>query len=200
LSSTKQVPRGRYRFARYGPTDHYEDAPAAGMCLSVFAIVRRPGKKGVLLGLPRPDDKWSSEWISGWKSYSEKELQEAYRQWRLPSTYLREGEHPEQAIKRIMEDQVGIGDYSLSKKGPRVFSYTSPSDWYPGNNHWDLAFVYDVKVRKGSKDLQLPKWWQELSFLKKKKDLLTKDFGWNADFMRDLFDLSEKSSKKIKSQ
>ncbi len=198
-STTKQVPKGRHRFARYGPTDHYEDAPAAGMCLSVFAVVRRPGKKkGVLLGLPKRDDKWASEWISGWKSYSEKELAETLAQWRLPSSYLKEGEHPEEALRRIMEDQLGIGDYSISKKkGPRIFSYTSPSDWYPGNNHWDLAFVYEVRT-KGLKDGNLPKWWQELEFVKKKKDFLTKDYGWNDDFMRDLFGFakSDKTNSK----
>lgn len=195
MSSSRLVPRSRYRFARYGPTDHYEDAPAAGMCISVFALVRRSGKKGVLLGLPKQDEKWLMEWISAWKTYTEKELQEAYSQWRLPSSYLREGEHPEEAVRRIMEDQVGIGDYSISKKGPGVFSYNSPSDWYPGNNHWDLAFVYDVKVRKGSKDLQVPKWWQELEFVKKKKDLLMKNYGWNDDFMRDLLGLDSKKSE-----
>jgi len=198
--SAKQVPRGRYRFARYGPTDHYEDAPAAGMCISVFAVVRRTGKKGVLLGLPKQDEKWANEWISAWKTYSEKDLAEAYKTWRLPSSYLREGEHPEEAVRRIMEDQLGIGDYSLSRRrGPRVFSYNSISDWYPGNNHWDLAFVYDVKARgKALKEGQTPKWWQELEFVKKKKDFLIKDYGWNDDFMRDLFGFAKASKKSSK--
>jgi hypothetical protein len=188
--STRQVPKSRYRFARYGPTDHYEDAPAAGMCISVFLVVRRAGKKGVLLGLPKPDDKWAMEWFSSWKSYTEKELADAYTQWRLPSTYLREGEHPEEAGRRVMEDQLGIGNYAFSKKGPKIFSYTAASDWYPGNNHWDLAIVYDVKVR--GKDLKnIPKWWGELEFVKKKKDFLTKEYGWNADFMEDLFGFRE---------
>ena len=198
--SSKHVPRGRYRFARYGPTDHYEDAPAAGMCMSVFVLARRPGKKGVLIGLPKQDEKWITEWISAWRSYTEKELSEAYEQWRLPSSYLREGEHPEEAVRRIMEDQIGIGDYSLSKKGPQVFSYNSPSDWYQGNNHWDLAFVYDVKVRKGAKELQVPKWWRELEFVKKKKDFLTKDYGWNDDFMRDLLGFAKTASSEDRSE
>jgi hypothetical protein len=159
--------------------------------MSVFAEVKRSGKKGVLLGTPKSDDRWTNEWLSSWKSYTEKELSDAYKEWRLPSTYLREGEHPEQALRRIMEDQLQIGDYSLSKKGPRIYSYTSASDWYPGNSHWDLAFVYDVRIRgKGLKDL--PKWWNELEFVKKKKDFLSKDYGWNNDFMRDLLNLNEK--------
>jgi hypothetical protein len=195
-STTKQVPRGRHKFARYGPTERYEDAPAAGMCISVFAVVKRSGKKGVLLGLPKRDEKWVSEWISGWKTYTEKDLSEAYSQWRLPSSYLREGEHPEEALRRIMEDQLGVGDYSISKKkGPKVFSYSTPSDWYPGNNHWDLVLAYDVRVRgKTLGDGQLPKWWQQLEFVRKKKDFLTKDYGWNDDFMRDILRLEKTHS------
>jgi hypothetical protein len=193
MSSIRQVPRGRYRFARYGPTDHYEDAPAAGMCISVFALVRRSGKKkGVLLGLPKPDEKWSNEWLSSWKSYTERELSEAYQQWRLPSTYLREGEDPEEALRRIMEDQLLTGDYS--SKGPKILSYTSSSDWYPGNNHWDLAIVYDVKIRDKKFKDEIPKWWAELEFVRKKKDLLMKDYGWNDDFIRDILDLGKTPS------
>ena len=184
--SSKQVAKTKTKFARYGPSDHYEEVPAAGMCVSVFALVRRAGKKGVLLGQPRQDVRWASEWLGAWKTYSEKELAEAYQQWRLPSSYLREGEHPEDAIKRIMTDQVAMSDYSISKKGPYVFSYSTPSDWYPGNNHWDLAFVYDVRVKAKDKDKEIPKWWQELQFVKKKKDFRDKDYGWNEDFMRDL--------------
>ena len=166
------------------------------MCMSVFAVVKRPGKKGVLLGLPKQDEKWVTEWISAWKTYSEKELAEAYSQWRLPSSYLREGEHPEEAIRRIMEDQIGIGNYALTKKGPKIFSYKSASDWYPGNSHWDLAFVYDVKVRgKRFGDDQIPKWWKQLEFVKKKKDFLSKNYGWNDDFMKDLLGLAEKKSE-----
>jgi hypothetical protein len=184
--SAKQVTKSKIKFARYGPSDHYEEVPPAGMCISVFALVRRAGKKGVLLGQPKQDSRWASEWLGAWKMYSEKELAEAYHQWRLPSSYLREGEHPEDAIKRIMTDQVEMGDYSISKKGPRVFSYSTPSDWYPGINHWDLAFVYDVKVKTKGKDKEIPKWWQALLFVKKKKDFRDKDYGWNEDFMHDL--------------
>jgi len=195
--SAKQVTKSKIRFARYGPSDHYGEVPAAGMCISVFALVRRAGKKGVLLGLPKHDVRWAAEWLSAWKTYSEKELADAYRQWRLPSSYLREGEHPEDAIKRIMTDQIGIAEYSISNKGPSVFSYSTLSDWYPGNNHWDLVFVYDVKVKSKGQQKEIPKWWQELLFVKKKKDFRGKDYGWNEDFMRDLALVdAEKTSKK----
>jgi len=194
--STKQITKTKNRFARYGPADRYETPPGAGMCISVFGIVRRQGKKGVLVGLPKPDNRWASEWISAWRTYPEKELAESYRQWRLPSSYLMEGENPDDAIRRILKDQLEIDDFSLSKKGPKIFSYNSPSEWYPGNSHWDLALVYDVKVKSKDKPVKnIPKWWQELYFVKKKKDFRDKDYGWNNDFMRDLGLIEEEKSK-----
>jgi|HubBroStandDraft_6_1064221.scaffolds.fasta_scaffold1176146_1 hypothetical protein len=197
--SVKQVTKSKIKFARYGPSDHYEESPAAGMCISVFALVRRAGKKGVLIGQPKQDSRWASEWLGSWKNYSEKEIVEAYNQWRLPSSYLREGEHPEESIRRIMTDQLEMSDYSISEKGPKIFSYNSPSDWYPGNNHWDFAIVYDVKVKGKDQTKETPKAWQEVLFAKKRKDFRHKDFGWNQDFMQDLGlieDEDKKSSKK----
>jgi hypothetical protein len=166
------------------------------MCISVFGVVRRQGKKGVLLGLPKPDNRWASEWISAWKNYEEKELAESYRQWRLPSTYLMEGENPDDAIRRIMTDQLEIDGYSLSKNGPKFYSYNTPSEWYPGNNHWDLALVYEVKIKsKYQPAKNIPKWWQELYFVKKKKDFRDREYGWNDDFMRDLGLVAGQTSK-----
>ncbi len=200
MSSTKQLTKSKNKFARYGPTDRYESPPGAGMCISVFGLVRRQGKKGVLLGLPSQDSHWISEWVSGWKNYDEKELAETYNQWRLPSTYLLEGENPGDALRRVMKDQLEITDYTLSKKGPLVFSYTTPSDWYPGYTHWDLALVYDVKVKSKTQPSvkSLPKWWQELYFVKKKKEFRDKDYGWNDDLMRDLGLLGTKKAPKGK--
>ena len=196
MSSTRLVSRPKSRFARYGPSDRYESPPPAGMCISVFAVVRSKGKKkkGVLLGLPRPDNRWPTEWITAWRTYPERDLSRAYQQWRLPSVYLAEGEHPDEALGRIMRDQLQIQDYTVeNSESPHVLSYWYPSDWYPGNNHWDLVFVYDVKVR--AKDLpskgDLPHWWQEISFAKKKKDFRDKDYGGNADLMVDLGLLEE---------
>jgi ADP-ribose pyrophosphatase YjhB (NUDIX family) len=101
-------------------------------------------------------------------------------QWRLPSAYLQEGEHPEDTVRRVLRDQLGLRKFVISP--PRVFSYTWPSDWYPGNNHWDLAFVYPVKVSESIKELP---WWKELTFVGKGQ-LEDADFGWNDDLMKDL--------------
>ncbi len=148
------------------------------MCISVFAVVKRGAK--VLAGVPKWSERWTSEWISSLLSYSQEERREAERQTRLPSTYIYEGENPDDALKRIMRDQLGVKTFSAS--APRIFSYNSPSDWYPGSYHWDLAFAYKVGISQ--KPRKSPN-WKELEFLDR-RELKKKDFGWNSDFVRDL--------------
>jgi hypothetical protein len=134
----------------------------------------------VLVGVPRRRQRWISEWASGWLMYSNKELKEVYRQTRLPSSYLLEGEHPDLALLRVMRDQLGIEKFSAP--APQIMSYNSPSDWYPGNLHWDLVFAYRVKTSASPRKFP---WWQELAFLGR-QELRKKNFGWNEDMMKDL--------------
>ncbi len=148
------------------------------MCLSVFAIVKRNGS--VLVGVPEWSKRWVEEWISSLAAYPENERREAERHTRLPSTYIFEGEHPEAALKRIMNDQLGVKKFSTSP--PKVFSYNSPSDWYPGHDHWDLVFAYEVRISQEPRKRSL---WRELTFAGK-RDVRKRDFGWNNDFVRDL--------------
>ena len=166
------------RHARYGPPDHYLSPPSAGMCLSVFALVERGSE--VLVGVPKRHERWTSEWLLAWHFYTEEELKEALLEKRLPSTYLWEGEDPKAALDRIMNDQLQVSKFRAG--GPRVLSYYSPSDWYPGNSHWDLAIVYPVKLLH---PVRRPPWWRVLGFVEKSR-LRAKQFGWNADLVRDL--------------
>ncbi len=166
------------KHARYGPPDRYLPPPAAGMCISVFVVAKRGGK--ILVGIPETNDRWTTEWVSGWLMYSKEEREEQYRKKRLPSTYLWEGEHPDDALRRVMLNQLGIGKFAASS--PKVFSYLAPSDWYPGNHHWDLVFVYWVRTTESPK--RSP-WWREVGFVETKK-LREEEFGWNGDLMRDL--------------
>jgi hypothetical protein len=148
------------------------------MCISVFAIVKRAGK--VLVGVPEWSERWTTEWLSSLLTYPQEERREAERQTRLPSTYIYEGENPQDALMRIMNDQLGIKKFSSSP--PKIFSYNSPSDWYPVNDHWDLVFVYQVRTTKESRERPL---WKELVFLDRRA-LEKRDFGWNNDFVRDI--------------
>ncbi len=166
------------RHARYGPTDRYLSPPATGMCISVFALIQRGPR--VLVGRPNSHERWTSDWLFSWLFYPKDELEEALQEARLPSSYLWEGEDPTAALRRIMLDQLWIKKYKAS--APKIFSYYSESDWYPGNRHWDLAIVYPVRILQSVKR---PPWWKELGFVAK-KSLRADDFGWNSDFAKDL--------------
>jgi hypothetical protein len=166
------------RFAWYGPADRYQSPPGGGMCISVFAVAKEGDE--VLAGLPEQHERWASEWIPGWRSYSKEDYGDLFRQWRLPCGYLREGEHPDICVSRVMREQVGVERFDIS--APRVLSYTWPSDWYPGNDHWDLVFVYDVRLRS---PIRMGAWWKELGFVGR-TELSGARFGWNDDLMRDL--------------
>ncbi len=166
------------RFAVFGPTDRYPPATGGGMCISVFAIARRGGK--VLMGVPNMKKKWISEWVPNWGIYSKADLDAEFKRWRLPAGYLLEGEHPDQALGRVMRDQLRIDGFKATSS--RVLSYAAPSDWYPGNMHWDLVFVYEVDVSGPVRKLP---WWKKLRFMDR-AGLQDADFGWNDDFMRDL--------------
>ena len=174
----KSLERGVRRHARYGPTDRYLSPPAAGVCLSVFALAEEGSR--VLVGTPKPHKRWTSEWLFSWAHYSKDELDKVFQGRMLPSTYLLEGEDPKDALDRIVGDQIRVRKYRATS--PLILSYNSPSDWYPGNSHWDLAIVYPVKLQQS---LRRPLWWRELEFVQKSR-LRAKEFGWNADFVRDL--------------
>ncbi len=166
------------RLAWYGPTDRYQAAPGGGMCLSVFAVAKHRGK--CLLGVPNRDDRWMTEWIPAWRSYSKEDHEDVFNQRRLPSGYLREGEHPDDCLRRVVREQIGVREFTASP--PKVLSYATPSEWYPGNEHWDIVFAYDVKLHQPVKVLP---WWSKLGFMGK-AELADAKFGWNDDLMRDL--------------
>ena len=148
------------------------------MCISVFALVRKRGN--VLVGVPKRSGRWATEWLSSISKYTGKGLEEEWSATRLPATYIFEGEHPDDALGRVMRDQLGVNKFSLSR--PRVFSYFAPSNWYPGNKHWDLAFAYEVRTTQKPRDHPH---WKELLFLSK-GELRKRNFGWNNDFIHDL--------------
>ena len=56
--------------------------------------------------------------------------------WTFPASLINFGEHPEQAIKRVVKEQVGAEAKNV--KLLAVQSY--------GDKHWDLCFVYDVTI------------------------------------------------------
>ena len=93
----------------------------------------------------------------------------------------KEGEHPSKGLARILSQELGVKKFGFSP-APRVFSYYSRSSLYPNKHHWDLAFVYSVKLFE---TLKKKNCWEELCFTKM-SELNTKSFGWNVELVRDL--------------
>jgi ADP-ribose pyrophosphatase YjhB (NUDIX family) len=145
------------KFARYGPEPRY-GLPEAGFCLSSFAIIRDGNK--ILLGMARDHPRWEEEWAPNFAAYDSEERQKEFRSWRFPATYLYEGEHPDEAARRVMEDQLGLSEYTMGHA--TVHAFYDPSDWFPGKRHYDLCFVYEVEATPPS---QVPDWFSRLEFV-----------------------------------
>ena len=150
------------------------------MCISVFAVVRNEGR--VLVGVPKWSTKWNSEWLPSVSKNTGRELDEESSASRLPSSYIYVGEHPDDALRRMLRGQLGITKFAFPN--PRVFSYLEPSQWYPGNKHWDVAFAYEVTTSQNPR--RLPH-WKELGFLEF-QEIRKRNFGWNNDFVRDVIE------------
>lgn len=144
------------KFVRYGPAPRY-DLPEAGFCASAFAVLRQSGQ--VLLGQAVDHPRWVAEWAPNFGAYDPEERAAEWRTWRFPAAYLYEGEHPDDTLRRVAEDQLGLNEYEA---GPgRVYSFYDPSDWFPGRLHYDLCFVYEVEA---SPPTSPPPWFAELRF------------------------------------
>ncbi len=131
-----------HSFAFLGPTDqHY--VMKGGFCISSFAIIREGSK--LLLVKPLDHPRWLGEWAPNWRIYDPVSLSEEYRRWRFPSTYHFEGEAPEEALGRVMVEQLGLPQYAVTNH--RLKSYFSPSRRFPGEMHWDYCFFFEISLK-----------------------------------------------------
>ncbi len=128
------------RFTRLGqqadPSRLVFQVPIEGLCLSTFLVLRPSGHPGrALLGHISPQAPWSElgaadagrigPWSKGWM---------------LPSSQLVFYETPEDAARRIAQEQLGV---TLGKLPPPVLmsdAYERPTS--NGEKHWDIGFVY----------------------------------------------------------
>lgn len=156
------------KFARYGPAPRY-GLPEAGFCLSSFAIITEGDR--VLLGIARDHPRWEAEWAPNFGAYDPDERRKEFQSWRFPATYLYEGEHPDDALERVLRDQLGVAEFEA---GPgAVHAFYDPSDWFPGKKHYDICFVYEVETSPPS---EVPTWFARLEFVEA-SSLKGKDFG-----------------------
>ncbi len=156
------------RFVRYGPAPRY-GLPDAGFCASSFVLVRRGAN--VLAGIPRDQRRWRTQWQPNIDAYTPAAQEAEFRSWRLPASFLFEGEHPADTARRVMRDQLQVPVRRLA--APEVHAFHDPSSWYPGHRHYDLCFVYEVR---GIAPRAIPPWWQRLEFVEP-RFLRSQDLG-----------------------
>lgn len=153
-------------YAYYSPL---VDAPPGGLCLSSFALLRRGD--AFLAVKPKPHDAWK-DWAPNWDVYDAKTLENQFHLWRLPSSYLREGEAPEDTARRIVQEQLGAERAFV--RSARTLSFHDPSGRFPGQKHWDLCFVFEVDAEPAPL-ARLP--WLAESRWVKPQELHGEDFG-----------------------
>ncbi|MBI2184047.1 MAG: NUDIX hydrolase [Thaumarchaeota archaeon] len=139
------------KFARFGPKEG--EAPKGGACLSSFVIIRK--NDGILLVKIGQPEIWAEKWCLAldhperWKD-----------RWQIPCSYLKFGEHPDQAAKRVMEEQLQIKAYELRRT--LVKSFAAESSIYRGETHWDICFIYEASV---SGEPKPQPWFSEIRFI-----------------------------------
>ncbi|HWG92244.1 MAG TPA: hypothetical protein VNZ52_15445 [Candidatus Thermoplasmatota archaeon] len=144
-------------FGLYGPDFGY---PGGGFCVSVFLAVQTGSQ--VLVGQMREDPAWAREWAPNLPYYEGELRRKVFSGLRLPATYLRVGEAPEHAARRVWRDQLGFTD-EPHLGTPRIVSEAGPSRRYPGEQHWDLLFLYPVAPPAGPLHA-VPAHWERLEF------------------------------------
>ncbi len=123
------------RFSREAGPLKITEIPEGGFCFSVFLIItnsKNPNE--VLLGHINPEAPWDH--ISAMPDAAIEANKEA---WLLPSSHMLYGESPDDAAKRILQEQLSLNDQKL--EGPLVFSEVSGP-----KSHWDLEFIFLSRI------------------------------------------------------
>lgn len=152
-------PPASERWVRVGPRNPswLVHMPKAEMCISAFVVARRGN--ALLLGRPRGHDAWPE--MGGYPKWAVVQL-EKEGAWLLPATHLLMEEHPEHAARRIAHKWAGL------EGNPRFIMVQSHLRRFriwkkkARGNHWDLCFVYEMRVRHLPK---LKRWWAEMRFV-----------------------------------
>jgi ADP-ribose pyrophosphatase YjhB (NUDIX family) len=152
-------PRQFARFAEGRPaSEGYWPLPADGLCLSAFVLLSPSGiPTEVLMGRLSPDAPWDRI-----GALDPARVRNNTDGWMLPSCHLEYFEPPDEAARRILREQLGLGDVPLGP--PRVYSESGPPRRHPGRaRHWDIEFVYHGTVPTSAPPTHTA--WRELRFL-----------------------------------
>ena len=141
------------------------NVPKGGTCLSSFLVLK--GSGGILLGKMAKPEIWVEKFFVG-EQFAPKYA--ASNKWLLPASHLMFGERPEDAAKRVLNEQLGLKPTKLKLR--EVQSHLAQDTNDPEGAHWDICFVYEGTL-KGKAHPQ--EWFSELKFVKP-KGITSEDF------------------------
>jgi predicted pyridoxine 5'-phosphate oxidase superfamily flavin-nucleotide-binding protein len=150
------------RFARFAedrpPGAGYWPLPDDGLCLSSFVLLSpRDSPNEVLLGRLDPAGGWDRI-----GALDPLRVQRNAEGWMLPSCHLRYFEAPDEAARRVLDEQLGLAGLALGP--PSVFSERYRPRRHPERGeHWDLEFLYRATAPAGWAPRHPA--WRELRFL-----------------------------------
>ncbi|MDG6985740.1 MAG: NUDIX hydrolase [Nitrososphaerota archaeon] len=144
-------------FAYFGPTEKHS-SPKGGFCISAFAVAKENDR--VLLLKPRDHPRWAEEWAPNWRRYTPDTLLHEWESWRFPSSYVKEGESPEDTLSRIIREQLELRSYEVISS--RLLNFYEPSRSFPGSMHWDYCFVYEVALKERA---SLKPWFSAVEYV-----------------------------------
>lgn len=152
-----EVPPAEHGFTLFGPD---AGVPEGGFCSSAFVVVRRSDR--VLVGRMSPEhaDTWTQSWAPNLELYEGERRKRLFDGLRFPATYLRAGEHPRAAARRVWRDQLGL-EPTGEEPPPTVVAGAKPSRSAPNAEHLDLLFLFEVE---GPELVDVPEHWAELGY------------------------------------
>jgi ADP-ribose pyrophosphatase YjhB (NUDIX family) len=147
------------------------NVPKGGTCLSSFLVLKSNGK--ILVGKMAKPEIWIEKFLVG-EMFADRYVKSG--KWVLPASHLLYGEHPEDAARRVLRDQLAVKDeFELSLT--QVQSHLSQDSKDPDVAHWDVCFVYAGEIHQA---LTRPAWYGSLEFvdpLSISKDDFTRGHG-----------------------
>jgi ADP-ribose pyrophosphatase YjhB (NUDIX family) len=118
-------------FKRNVAEPRIKEIPNGGFCISTFLIISKRGHPNhVLMGHLNRNAPWDHI-----GALDLDRVERHSKGWMLPSSGLIFGESPQEAAKRILEEQLGLHDQNL--EGPQIYS-----EIYGDEEHWDLEFLF----------------------------------------------------------
>ena len=141
------------------PSFRMREIPDGGFCLSTFLVItddKNPER--VLVGRLNPSARWDHI-----GALDEGRINVHSKGWMLPSSHLIIHESPQEAARRILQEQLGIEAIALSD--PKVISEVYDSAYSSLPRHWDIGFIFRGTLTEAPKSEA----WTELRFIEPSK-------------------------------